>query len=199
MVLRHLLRPPTATLAVVRASLRRRRPRTLWPSVPELADARIDTESRRPIEGEGNFPLFKALKSHKTRKLLPRTPRQGSAPLRNPQHRRRLDGVARVLFDRSSFGICSNSESRRPNGEEENYPPCKALKSPRMRKSLPRHPWRDQSPAPHRLDEHGRRLQPDRAEIVSSMSRLSYRHLSLFQPESEHAHIRRMSLQAVAL
>jgi hypothetical protein len=111
------------------------------------ADARIDTESRRPIEGEGNFPLFKALKSHKTRKLLPRTPRQGSAPLRNPQHRRRLDGVARVLFDRSSFGICSNSESRRPNGEEENYPPCKALKSPRMRKSLPRHPWRDSPPS----------------------------------------------------
>jgi hypothetical protein len=34
------------------------------------ADARIDTESRRPIGGEGNFPPCKALKSHKARKLL---------------------------------------------------------------------------------------------------------------------------------
>jgi hypothetical protein len=162
-----------------------------------------NTESRRPMEGEGNCPPCKALKSHKTRKLLPRTPPQDSPPYAIPDTAAAFDEVARVLLDRSSFGIRSKSW-RRPMGEEENYPPCKALKSPRMRKSLPRHPWRDSPPSrnpqpPHRLDEHGRRLQPDRAEIVSSMSRLSYRHLSLFQPESEHAHIRRMSLQAVAL
>ena len=162
---------------------------------------RIDTESRRPIEGEGNFPPFKALKSHKTRKLLPRTPRQDSPPLRDPQRRRRIDEVAR---DRSSFAICSNSRSRRPMGEEENFPPCKALKSLKTRKSLPGNPRRDSPPLhysqpPHRLDELVRRLLPDRAEKVSSKSRLSYRHLSLFQPESEHAHIRRMPLQAVAL
>ena len=48
------------------------------------ADARIDTDSRRPIEGEGNFPPCKALKSHKTRKLLPvlrgKTPRSYAIP-----------------------------------------------------------------------------------------------------------------------
>ena len=104
-----------------------------------------NTESRRPMEGEGNFPPCKALKSHKTRKLLSRTPRQDSPPLRDPRHRRRLDEVAR---DRSSFAICSNSQCRRPMGEEENFPPCKALKSLKTRKSLPCRP---------RRDSHGRR------------------------------------------
>src|SRR6202021_2201894 len=47
---------------------------------------------------------------------------------------------------RSSFAICSNSRSRRPMGEEENFPPCKALKSLKMRKSLPDSPRRDSPP-----------------------------------------------------
>ena len=49
---------------------------------------RIDTESRRPIEGDGNFPPCKALKSHKTRKLLPvlrgKTPRSYAIPTPPP-------------------------------------------------------------------------------------------------------------------
>ena len=97
-------------------------------------DARIDTESRRPIEGEGNFPPCKALKSHKTRKLLPRQ-RQDSPPICDPQHRRRIDEVAR---DRSSLAICSNSRSRRPMGGEENFPPLQSLEKPQNAKILAR-------------------------------------------------------------
>jgi hypothetical protein len=182
--------PPTA---VVHAS----------PRFVGAADARIEYGVSAP-DGRGGklSSLHGPEKSQKAEIVAPYSA-ANSPPYPIPDTAAAFDEVARVLLDRLSFGIRSNSW-RRPMGEEENYPPCKALKSLKTRKSLPRHPRRDSPPsrdppALHRLDELGRRLQPDRAEMVSSMSRLSYRHLSLFQPESEHAHIRRMSLQAVAL
>src|SRR5271169_2062557 len=58
--------------------------------------------SRHPTAGEQNFPLCKALKSHKTRKSLPQHPQP---PSRYPERPNRLDEVAGALLDRSALGV----------------------------------------------------------------------------------------------
>ena len=104
MVLRHPSPPEDPIAERSKTAPRLLRSRSYVHRFVGAADARIDTESRRPIGGEGKFPPRKALKSQKTRKLLPRTPRQDSPPLRDPRHRRRLDEVARAI-DRPSLSV----------------------------------------------------------------------------------------------
>ena len=181
---------PSATLPVAHAS----------PRFIGAADARIESDGRG-----GKFSSLQGPEKSQNAEIVApysaaRTPRPYAVPNTAAAftRSRARSIVLRYLFE---FAVSAPDGTM---GGEENSPTCKALKSLKTRKSSPDNPRRD-SPPPHysqhpnRLDELGRRLQPDRVEMVSSMSRLSYRHLSLFPLESEHAHIRRMSLQAVAL
>src|SRR5271169_556687 len=102
------------------------RPRTLWPRVPKFSarvrrsrscmlrrassrdDARIELGVSTLDGGGGKFSSLQGLEKSQNVEIIAPHPRQDSPPLRNPRHRRRLDKIARVLLDRSSFGICSN-------------------------------------------------------------------------------------------
>jgi len=175
---------PTATLAGVNASTR-------LVASPTRASNSL---SRRPMEREGNFPPCKASKCHKTGKLLPRHPAARlpalpRSPAPSPPRR------GRACSPRSTgprFRLPPRPWRRAPRGLIRiAVNSAIALGLPAIGRSSPR--------SKSRFIVFGRRLQPDRVEMVSSISRLSYRHLSLFLPRSENAHIRRMSLQAVAL
>src|SRR5271156_6826225 len=88
---------PSATLAVVHASPR-------FVSRRRAHRARSLDARRRGRE----ISSLQGLENSKNVEIIAPHPRQDSPPLRNPRHRRRLDKIARVLLDRSSFGICSN-------------------------------------------------------------------------------------------